>query len=142
MTPLEALQSMLAAEHAAVHVLATLGAVTSSSGEPELHALLSRQHATHRGRREQLFVMIRTLGGDPVPAEPAYALPTAREPREVRAAATLLEQNCASTYAAGVASTVGQNRTWASQALRASALALLEWGATPTAFPGTDDLGR
>ena len=142
MTTLEALQQTLAAEHAAVHVLGFLGGTTSASRTPELRALVRARYDVHRGRREQLVVMVRNLGGDPVPAEPGYALPDAATPRATRAAGAEVERRCAETYASTVGSTTRQEREWAVMALTESATALLSWGQSPEAFPGAPDLGR
>lgn len=140
MTPLEALQKTLAAEHAAIHVLGTLGGVTSASATPRLHATIRARHELHRGRREQLMVMIRTAGGDPVVAEPAYALPETSTAKLVRTAGARVERTCTETYAALVAASSGTNREWAVLALTESATALLTWGEDAEAFPGAPEL--
>ena len=75
MTPLDALQTTLAGEHAAVYVYGVLGARTSRSAEPQLFADVADAYATHRARRDQLMTMVRDAGGTPVAAEPAYELP-------------------------------------------------------------------
>lgn len=140
MNILDALQKTLAAEHASIDLLRTAGGLTSASATPGLHARLSSQFATHRGRREQLVVLVRTLGGDPVPAEPAYSHPDLSRTDAVRAAAALAERRCAETYATLVASSTTQARTWAATALNESALTLLAWGQAAEAFPGGPEL--
>lgn len=139
-SPLDALQQTLAAEHAVVHLFTTLGGLTSASGEPGLYALLGEQHRVHRGRREQLVVMIRSRGGQPVAAEPAYTLPDTSTPVAVRAAGLAAEERCAQAYAAQVAATSADARDWAAMTLAESAATLLRWGADPTPFPGAPDL--
>lgn len=52
MTVLDALQTTLAAEHAAVHLYGVLGAQTSASATPDLFAAVSDAYAAHRGRRD------------------------------------------------------------------------------------------
>lgn len=139
MTPLDALQKTLAAEHATVHVLGALGGVTSASAAPQLYATIRSQHELHRGRREQLMVMIRTAGGDPVVAEAAYALPETSTAKLVRAAGARAERTCTETYAALVAASSGANREWAVLTLGTSAMALLAWGEDAEAFPGAPE---
>lgn len=140
MTPLDALQKTLAAEHATIHVLAALGGVSSASASPKLHATIRARHELHRGRREQLMVMVRTAGGDPVAAEPAYALPGTTTPRLIRASGATVERTCAETYAALVAASSGATRDWSVLALTESATALLAWGEDAEAFPGAPEL--
>ena len=66
MTPVEALQKALAAEHAAVFLYGLLGSRTSASRQPALAAALSRAFADHRDQRDALTVMISATGQDPV----------------------------------------------------------------------------
>ncbi|MFC6153392.1 DUF4439 domain-containing protein [Nocardioides yefusunii] len=139
-TALDALQQTLAAEHAVVHLFTALGGMTSASREPELAALLREQYQVHRGRREQLMVMVRTQGAQPVAAEPAYALPEASTADLVRAAGLEAEERCAQTYAAQVAATTAEARDWAVMTLAETASTLLRWGADATPFPGAPDL--
>ena len=75
MTPLDALQTALAAEHAALHVYGALGARTSISATPGLYAELVAAHDAHRDLRDELTERIREAGAEPVAAEPAYELP-------------------------------------------------------------------
>lgn len=140
MNTLDALQSTLAAEHASIDLLRTAGGQTSASANPGLHERLSTQFAVHRGRREQLMVLVRTLGGTPVPAQPAYQHPDLTTPALVRLAGADAERRCAETYASLVASSTSQARTWAVTALNESAVALLGWGQTAEAFPGGPEL--
>ncbi len=141
MTPLDALQQTLAGEHAAVHVLAFLGGSTSATRAPDLLGLVRERYALHRGRREQLLVMVRNLGGDPVAAEPGYELPDATTTAAVRSAGAAVERRCTETYATAIGSTTREQREWAVMALTESATALLSWGQSPEAFPGAPDLG-
>ena len=80
MTLLDALQTTLEGEHAAVYVYGVLGARTSSSAEPELFAEISDGYAAHRARRDQLRSVVFDEGETPVASEPAYEL----RPRSAR----------------------------------------------------------
>ncbi len=75
MSPREALQTALAAEHAALHVYGALGASTSASASPGLFAELTASYAEHRARRDLLTARVLDQGGEPVAAEAAYELP-------------------------------------------------------------------
>mgnify|MGYP006189640977 CR=1 FL=1 len=93
MTPLEALQSTLAGEHAAVYVYGVLGGRVSASAEPALSTALRAAHDVHRVRRDQVTAMVRAVGEDPVAAAVGYELPNAADTaRRCRRAAALLEE--------------------------------------------------
>lgn len=143
MMPAEALQTTLAAEHAATHVLAALAG--TARGVPEattddLPAQIAARHQVHRGRREQLIVLLRTADADPVPALPAYTLPDRDTVPDLRRGVLDVEQACLDTYTALVAASTDDARAWALTALLESAPAVLDWGAAPTPFPGAEDL--
>lgn len=135
--PVDALQDVLAAEHAAVHLLGLLGARVSASARPELATRLRSGYATHRGRRDQLVRMLRDRG-----AEPVAAFPTYDDPRELTTAPALaararqLEEDCCAVYATAVGATWGAARQWALSALLESAGSALAHGATPSTWPG------
>ena len=77
----EALQTTLAAEHAAVYAFGVLGGRTSRAATPQLFATVSAAYAAHRARRDHL---VRELAGqdvDLVAAEPAYDVPGPWTPR-------------------------------------------------------------
>ncbi|MDN5743836.1 MAG: ferritin-like domain-containing protein, partial [Nocardioidaceae bacterium] len=63
-----ALQTTLAAEHAAVFVYGALGARTSLSGQPALYRALTAAYSLHRDRRDELSARVQTAGADPVAA--------------------------------------------------------------------------
>lgn len=138
MTPLQALQTTLAAEHAAVYVYGALGAQTSESAQPRLFALLQDAYAVHRGRRDHLVGRIRDLGGRPAAAAPAYELPARLDtPAAVNARARRLEADCATTYGFLVGSVRGEIRRWAITALTDAAVRGLAFGAQPDPLPGS-----
>ena len=124
-----ALQSMLAAEHAAVYAYGVVGGILGATSSEAAAA-----YAAHRGRRDQLTAMI---GQGAVPAEPVYALPfEVSRPPQARRLAVRVEQRCAAAYAASVAQTTGKRRLYAARALTDCAVRGLAWGAEPEAFPG------
>ena len=141
MTPVDALQVTLAGEHAAVHVLALVGARVSVGAEPGLAEQVRTAYAVHRGRRDQLIAMVREAGSSPVAAEVSYEPATpAVTPAQVRLAAQVVEARCAAVYADLVAGTAGANRQWALDALEDAAVRALGFGARPEPFPGLGEL--
>ena len=138
MSTLDALQTTLAAEHAAVYVYGVLGGQTSRASDPGLYAAVSAAYGEHRARRDLLTRNVADLGGTPVAAEASYALPAALgTAAAVSRAALAVEVSCASTYAFLVASTVGPRRRWAASALRDAAVRELGFGGAPVPLPGT-----
>ncbi|KQW53479.1 hypothetical protein ASC77_04135 [Nocardioides sp. Root1257] len=135
---LDALQTTLAAEHAAVYVLATLGG--RASQDETLLAAISAAYAEHRLRRDQLTTAITDRGADPVAAEAAYDVPTGldRSPRIARVARET-EESCATTYAWLVATTTDEMRRWAVRALNETAVRVLTLRGTPEMFPGAGE---
>ncbi|MDQ4052714.1 MAG: ferritin-like domain-containing protein, partial [Actinomycetota bacterium] len=132
MSYVDALQTTLASEHAAVFVHGALGAQTSRSGEPALYAAIESAYADHRSRRDQLVTMIRDAGGEPIAAEPAYALPPdLGTPDLVSRRALRLEKSCAETYAYLVANSPQDRRRWAINALTQTAVRELAFRGTP-----------
>lgn len=134
MTPVEALQTALAAEHAALFVYATLGARTPED-QTALRTAVEEAYDAHRRRRDDLEQRVREAGGDPVAAEATYALPGGA----VAAAAGDLEDGCAQAYAWLVAQTVGRDRRWAVEALTDAAVRVLAFRGSPEIFPGAGE---
>lgn len=140
MSVLDALQSGLAAEHAAVHQYALLGGRTRNATQRELRSALDQAYAVHRGRRDQLTGFVLDEGGEPVAAEPAYAAPGRLETAdEVTAAALALELAGAETYAWLVANLAGELRAWAVTALEDAAVRGLTFRGSPEIFPGAGE---
>ena len=135
MTVVDALQVALAAEHAAVHVYAALGARTPRDTDAALRAALDEAYAVHRGRRDALARLVRDEGGEPAAAEPSYELPVG----DVAAAARELERAGAATYAWLVANTAGAERRWAIEALTDAAVRVLAFRGSPEIFPGVGE---
>jgi hypothetical protein len=138
---LEALQTTLAAEHAAVWMFGTLGAQTSQSRQPALYGLMTGSYAIHRARRDQLSSAVRELGVEPVAAAVAYELTNDLSTvAEVTSAALQVETDCAAVYADLVASTYGDQRRWAIRALTDAAVRELGFRGSPVNFPGMSEL--
>lgn len=140
MTAVDALQTTLAGEHAAVHLYGVLGARTSRSATPALYDAVVAAYRTHRERRDALSRFVRDEGAEPVVAEPTYEIPDRLDSVErVTAAALGLERRCAATYAWLVANTVGTRRRWAVTALTDAAVRGLTFRGSPEIFPGAGE---
>jgi hypothetical protein len=141
MTPVEALQKTLAAEHAAVYVYGVVGGRVSVSAQPRLWSAVRSAYNLHRARRDQLTSMVRTAGAEPVPAEVSYQMPNmAGTPAEQEAASRTVEERCCAVYADLVGSTSRAQRQWALDALEDAAVRLLGFGGAATPYPGIEEL--
>lgn len=140
MTPLDALDEALAAEHAALFVYGSLGAATSQSATPELFAAVTAGYQAHRALRDQLVARVRDHGGDPAAAEPGYVLPAPLDtPDAVAAAALEVERRCEATYRWLVSRTSGEDRSFAVGALTNTAVRTLTFRGSPEIFPGAGE---
>lgn len=140
MTYVNALQTTLAAEHAAIYVYGALGAQTSQSGAPALYADLTEGYEVHRARRDRLVAILSDLGDEPVAAEPVYDLPADLSTTDaVTRRALALERACASTYAYLVANSPSTERRFAVDLLTQTAVRELAFRGTPETFPGSDE---
>jgi hypothetical protein len=138
-TPVQALQKALAAEHAAVHLFGLLGAQSSRSRQPSLFASLDDAYDAHRAARDQLTVLVSAKGADPVAAKIDYEPPgPVSTPAQIEAVAGTIEQRVTRTYGELVANTSGEDRRWAIAGLDAGALRELDFGVAPSHFPGLD----
>ena len=141
MTPVEGLQAALAAEHAAVHVLAVLGGRISASAQPDEAAAIRAAYDVHRARRDELRGLLAASGEVPVPAAPAYQVDAHDRDADVLVpVARETEERCAAVYAQVVAATAGADRQWAVEALLDSSVRVLGLGAGPSAYPGCPEL--
>lgn len=140
MTAIDALQTTLAAEHAAVYVLGALAAQTSRTTDEPLFTALSSAYGGHRGRRDLLVRQLVDLGQTPVASAAAYELPERLGTVSVvRRTALGVERACAATYASLVAHAVGSTRRWATGALTDAAVRELAFRGTPEMLPGADE---
>ena len=137
-TAVDALQTTLAAEHAAVHVLGVLGG-RSGDASP-LRSALQEAYAAHRARRDQLAAYVRDEGAEPAPAEASYGVPEGIDDvAGLLAAARDVEDACAETYAWLVAHVTGTERRWAVTALTNTAVRVLTFRGSPEIFPGAGE---
>lgn len=137
MTPVDALQRALAAEHAATYVLGALGAATSASGSPGLYDAVSAAYVEHRARRDLLTARLRDRGAEPVASQPAYELPAPLgSSASVTEAALEVERASGATYAWVVEQTSGEDRRLAVTALTDTAVRALAFRGSPEIFPG------
>ncbi|MCW2846762.1 MAG: hypothetical protein JWR90_736 [Marmoricola sp.] len=137
MTPVQALQKALAAEHAAVHLYGLLGGQSSKSQQPVLFARLDDAYEQHRASRDRLTVLVAARGAEPVAAEVDYDVPgPTSTPAQIEGVARTIERRVTRTYGELVANTAGDDRRWAITALDASALREVSFGVAPSSFPG------
>jgi Domain of unknown function (DUF4439) len=130
---LRALQSALSAEHAAVYGYGVVGGRLPASEQARARGALD----AHRSRRDALARSVRDLGGDPVAADAAYALPfPVRDGRAAVRLAAELEERLAAVYADVVRDTVGGLRAEAAVALREAAVRAVGWRGGSVPFPG------
>jgi hypothetical protein len=141
MTVLDALQTTLGDEHAALYTYGVLGARTSQSATPALHDAIASAYRRHRARRDRLRVLVEEAGGEPVAAAAAYELagPLLRAP-QVQAAALATEESSVEVLTALVAQSVGDVRAWALAEATWSATWQLELGGTAQTWPGAPEL--
>ena len=142
MTVLDALQSTLGDEHAAVYTYGLLGARTSQTASPGLYATIDEAYRRHRSRRDRLRLLVDEAGGTPVAAEPAYELDgRLLQPAAIQAAARTLEEASTVVLLALVAQSAGTVREWAVTEAIWSATWGLELGGVPQTWPGAAELG-
>ncbi|MEC3997505.1 DUF4439 domain-containing protein [Actinacidiphila sp. DG2A-62] len=130
---LAAAQAALAAEHAAVYGYGAVGGRVGAGRAREARAA----YDAHRAARDALVRTVTGLGGTPVAAAAAYALPFAVPDRAaaVRLAA-YLEERVAGAYGDLTRAATGTVRRDAAAALRASAVRAVRWSGGSVAFPG------
>jgi hypothetical protein len=142
MSVLDALQDALAEEHATLWTYGVLGARTSQAASPTLYDAVTAGYRRHRSRRDQLRLMVRDAGGEPVAAAVTYEIEGAlvRAPQVQRAAAGL-EAAGVETLLALVGQSSGEVRDWALTEATWSAVWQLELGGTAQTWPGAPELG-
>lgn len=141
MSTLDALQAALAEEHATLWTYGVLGARTSQSASPALYDAVTAAYRRHRARRDQLRLLVRDAGGEPVAAAVAYELGGALvRPPQVQRAAVGLEAAGVETLLALVARSSGEVRDWALTEATWSAVWQLELGGAAQTWPGAPEL--
>ena len=140
MTVVDALQGALATEHAVIWGYGVVGADVAADRKSQVAAAEEQ----HRLRRDEAAATLRTLGVQPVVAQPSYRLPTAvDDPVSALTAAALMEDSDAAAWRFVLGSTDDPTlRTSALDALVGAAVQAVRWrtvaGISPatTAFPG------
>ena len=131
----QALQEMLAGEHAAVYAYGVLGGRLAPGTREQTQA--TQAYVEHRTRRDDVTALLVELDAEPVAAEVTYALPNAvDDAAQAAAVARRVEDRCSVLYAQVVAATTGRTRAYAVAALVDAATRALSWGAEPVALPG------
>ncbi|MFE7112825.1 ferritin-like domain-containing protein [Streptomyces sp. NPDC057575] len=129
----KAAQAALAAEHAAVYGYGVVGGRVAEGRRAEAAAA----HHAHRARRDALVRTVRGLGGEPVAAQAAYALPFAvPDPAAAVRLAAVLEDRVAGVYSDLVRAAEGPLRREAADAMREAAVRAVRWRGSGVAFPG------
>ena len=137
----EAVQRVLASEHAAVWILGSLGAATSMSATPALFERLAGAHEAHRARRDRLAALLLAQGVEPVQSETAYVVPEGlSSPAAVSEAAVRVERAGATAWSFLVASSTGATRRWAARVLASTAVSAVGLGGAAEPLPGAPDL--
>lgn len=138
---LDALQDVLADEHAALYAYGVLGARTSQSATPVLYDVLTVAYRRHRARRDRLRLLVADQGGEPVVADPAYVVPgPAQGVEQVQVVAREVESRSTEALAALVARSTGAVRSWALDEAVWSATWQVELGGDPSTWPGAPEL--
>lgn len=141
MSVLDALQTTLADEHAALYTYGVLGARTSQSATPALFDAVTLAYRRHRSRRDQLRLLVEEAGGEPVAAAAAYELDgQLLRSAQVEAAALALESTSVEVLLALVAQSSGPVRAWGLTEATWSAAWQLELGGAPQTWPGAPEL--
>ncbi|MEU9321669.1 ferritin-like domain-containing protein [Streptomyces sp. NPDC048295] len=129
----KAAQAALAAEHAAVYGYGVVGGRVAEGRRAEARAA----YYAHRARRDALVRTVRGLGGEPVAAQAAYALPFAvPDPAAAVRLAAVLEDRVAGVYSDLVRAAEGPLRREAADALREAAVRAVRWRGSGVPFPG------
>jgi len=128
------LQDCLALEHEAIWIYAFLGARVRAA-DTAAH----RAFGSHRQSRDALIARLRaSRATQPAPLS-SYAPADVNDLAQAKSIARSLEDNSAAAYLSLVGVSEGKDREFAITMLRKAALATLDWGGKPSAFPGLPD---
>ena len=128
-----ALQSALAAEHAAIYGYGVAGAHRKGARQQAAQ----RDWVAHQLARDALEARLSSLGAQPVAAQDAYQLPFPVQGSGAAATlAAFLEDRVATAYLRLVALDDPGLRAWGARQVRASALRATSWSGRAAAFPG------
>ncbi len=134
---MDAVQAALAAEHAAVYGYGVVGGRIGAERRTEAR----EAYDAHRSRRDALARTVHDLGGRPVVAEAAYALPfPVPDAASAAKLGAVLEERVAGVYADLVRAAEGPLRREAAGALREAAVRTVRWRGSSVAFPGLAEL--
>lgn len=130
-----ALQTALAAEHAAVYGYGVAGAHLSGARQKAA----AQDWRIHEASRDALAAMITALGAQPVAAAAAYQLPfRVNSGRDAVALAAFLEDRVATAYLGVVALMETRLRMFGARAVESAALRAAGWRGRTLAFPGLE----
>lgn len=134
MTQVEALQSALAGEHAALYGVGVAGGKLSGAKFQAANELYEQ----HRRQRDKLADLLTTAGETPVAAAPAYDLPiVVATAQTATTLIILIERRLAAVYADLVENAEqAPVRALAIQTLITTSATQVSWGGAPVAFPG------
>lgn len=137
-TVVKALQTALAAEHAAVYGYGIVGA----HGGDQYAQGADHGWKVHRAHRDQLIALLRQRHADPAGAKAAYALPFDVDgPRTAARLAAHLEDGVAAAYLQLVGVGDAKLRSLGARLLRDATARGARWGGSTAAFPGMDSGG-
>ena len=137
MTRTEALEVVLAGEHAAVYAFGVVGAVLR--GTPD-EAAARAAFALHVARRDEVTAELVEAGATPAGSAPAYDLGgEIRTPKAARALAARVELGLCAPYADLVGASDPSERSTAADWCTGSARSAVAWGDDPVAFPGLSE---
>jgi Domain of unknown function (DUF4439) len=132
----EALQAVLAGEHACVYGYGVLGPHVDERDQAQVRSA----YEAHRSRRDALADQVRARSAEPVASLPAYSVPfPVRGDQTATRLAGLLEERLAPLYADLVAAADNQAlRETAARALVETAVLSARWTGRTSPFPGLD----
>lgn len=132
-SPVDELQAWLALEHEAVWLYGMIGARVG-----DLSEAARTSFEAHRAARDRLRDLVSDADGEPVGPELTYGDRRVDSRQVARTAAQEVEARIAAACLTLFGAAGSDGRRFAMAGLRRAALASLDWGADPVAFPGLD----